>query len=120
VVKWLGNDMLNGGDVMAARKPRLAATARALLAFAEQRALQATDWVESHNALFGLDGKATELLTTEEERTALARTAVPVRESRGMFASGRLAQQGRQEGAKRPWSSSGGMVHSLAEISTWR
>jgi hypothetical protein len=46
-----------------------------LLEFAEQRAERAADWVELHNALFGLGGKATELLTTESERTAFARTA---------------------------------------------
>jgi hypothetical protein len=49
-----------------AAKPRL------LLQFAEQRAKQAADWVELHNALFGLGGKATELFTTESERTAFA------------------------------------------------
>jgi hypothetical protein len=51
------------------------AKARVLLEFAEQRAEQAADWVELHNALFGIGGKATELLTTESERTAFARTA---------------------------------------------
>ena len=53
---------------------RVAARARQLLAFAEQRARQAADWVGLHNALFGLAGKATELLTTESERTAFTRT----------------------------------------------
>src|SRR5438477_1867396 len=48
--------------------------ARQLLAFAEERAKQTADWVELHNALFGLGGKATETLTTESERTAFART----------------------------------------------
>ena len=51
-----------------------AAKARELLQFAEQRAGQAADWVELHNALFGLGGKANELFTTEAERTAFART----------------------------------------------
>jgi hypothetical protein len=64
---------------MAAQKTsrvaEVAAKARALLEFAEQRAQQAADWVELHNALFGLGGKATELLTTESDRTAFARTA---------------------------------------------
>jgi hypothetical protein len=46
----------------------VAAKARRLLEFAEQRAEQAADWVELHNALFGLGGKATELLTTESDR----------------------------------------------------
>jgi hypothetical protein len=50
------------------------AKARQLLEFAEQRATRATDWVELHNALFGIGGKATELFTTESERTAFSRT----------------------------------------------
>jgi hypothetical protein len=54
---------------------RVAAAARQLLAFAEERARQCADWVELHNALFGLGGKATELLTTESDRTAFAQTA---------------------------------------------
>jgi hypothetical protein len=54
---------------------RFQAKARQVLAFAEERARQAADWVELHNALFGLGGKATELLTTELERTAFAQTA---------------------------------------------
>jgi len=49
------------------------AKARQVLEYAEQRAQQATDWVELHNALFGLGGKATELLT-DSERTAFTRT----------------------------------------------
>src|SRR5262245_52448681 len=53
----------------------VAAKARQLLEFAEQRARQAADWVELHNALFGLGGTATALLTTESERTAFAQTA---------------------------------------------
>jgi hypothetical protein len=57
-----------------AKRKTIPAKARELLAFAEQRAQQAADWVELHNALFGLGGKATELLTTESERTAFART----------------------------------------------
>jgi hypothetical protein len=52
----------------------IAAKARQLLKFAEERAEHAADWVELHNALFGLGGKATELLTTESERTAFSRT----------------------------------------------
>jgi hypothetical protein len=58
-----------------AGRGQLAAKARELLEFAERRAGQAADWVELHNALFGLSGKATELFTTEAERTAFARTA---------------------------------------------
>lgn len=52
----------------------LAAKARDLLEFAEQRARRAASWVELHNALFGLGGKATELFATESERTAFAQT----------------------------------------------
>jgi hypothetical protein len=56
-------------------RPHVAAKARQLLAFAEQRARHAADWVELHNALFGIGGKATELLKTEGERTAFSQTA---------------------------------------------
>jgi len=56
------------------KRSKLAVKARQLLEFAEQRASQATDWVELHNALFGIGGKATELLATESQRTAFART----------------------------------------------
>lgn len=64
---------------MAAKKgtkvsSKVLAKARQLLAFAEERAVRAADWVELHNALFGLGGKATTLFPTEAERTALART----------------------------------------------
>jgi hypothetical protein len=58
-----------------AKRNSIATKARALLELTEQRAQQAADWVELQNALFGLGGKATELLTTESERTAFARTA---------------------------------------------
>jgi hypothetical protein len=65
---------------MAAKKKAgvsgaVSAKARELLAYAEERAGRAADWVELHNALFGLGGKATELLAAESERTAFARTA---------------------------------------------
>ena len=53
---------------------RMTEKARQLLAFAEERAGQAADWVELHNALFGIGGKATELFATESERTAFAKT----------------------------------------------
>lgn len=64
---------------MIARKkakpsPKILAKARQALEFAEQRASQAADWVELHNALFGLGGKATELFATEADRTAFSRT----------------------------------------------
>ena len=73
-------------------KPRangkIAAKAQRLLAFAEKRAKQATDWVELHNALFGIGGKATELFATESERTAFSKR------------SGRLAGTNRKERGK--------------------
>jgi HicB family len=56
------------------RRSSVAAKARQVLEFAERRAEQAADWVELHNALFGIGGKATELFTTEAERTAFSRT----------------------------------------------
>jgi hypothetical protein len=52
----------------------VAAKARKVLKFAEDRATQAADWVELHNALYGLGGKATELFATEAERTAFCKT----------------------------------------------
>ncbi len=48
--------------------------ARQVRDFAEHRVQAAADWVELHNALFGLGGKATELFPTEAERTAFSRT----------------------------------------------
>ena len=65
---------------MAAKtKPKVSkkvlAKARQLLAFAEQRAPEAADWLELHFALFGVDGKASELFPTEAERAAFLRTA---------------------------------------------
>src|SRR6266849_1716397 len=65
---------------MAAKKSdktldKITAKARQLLAFAEERARHAANWVDLDNALFGLGGKATELFPTERERTALCRTA---------------------------------------------
>jgi hypothetical protein len=62
----------------ANRKPKVSnqvrARARQVLRFAEHRARQAADWVELHNALFGLAGKATALFPTDSERTAFCRT----------------------------------------------
>lgn len=57
-----------------ASKP-IAAKARQALQFAESRAKEVADWLELHFALFGVDGKATELFTTEAERSAFLRTA---------------------------------------------
>jgi hypothetical protein len=63
----------------AKRKPagprNVAEKARQLLAFAQDQAAQAPDWVALYNALFGIAGKATELFPTESERTAFTRTA---------------------------------------------
>lgn len=55
--------------------PRIVAKAREVLAFAQQRADKAADWIELSNSLFGMGGKATELFPTESERTAFCRTA---------------------------------------------
>jgi predicted HicB family RNase H-like nuclease len=59
-----------------ANKPtgRIQARARQLLDFARERAKSAADWVELHNAVFGIAGKATELFPTEAERTAFTKT----------------------------------------------
>jgi hypothetical protein len=64
---------------MAARKkpavsPKVVAKARRVLAFAQERAARAADWIELSNALFGLGGKATEVFATDSERTAFCRT----------------------------------------------
>jgi hypothetical protein len=53
---------------------RIVARAREILAFAEQRAREAADWMELSNALFSPNGKATLAFTTEEERTAFSKT----------------------------------------------
>jgi hypothetical protein len=65
---------------MAAKKKpavskQIRVKARQVLVFAEQRASEAADWVELHNALYGLGGKATEAFPTEAERIAFCRTA---------------------------------------------
>jgi len=52
----------------------IAAKARRVLKFAEERVRQSADWVELHNALYGIGGKATELFATEAERTAFCKT----------------------------------------------
>jgi hypothetical protein len=64
---------------MAAKKKArvsrtIVAKAREVLAFAEQRAREAADWVELSNAVFGLGGKATLAFATETERTAFCKT----------------------------------------------
>ncbi len=50
------------------------AKARQVLAFAEQRAHEAADWVELSNDVFGPDGKATLAFSNESERTAFCKT----------------------------------------------
>ena len=54
---------------------KVQARARKLLTFAEEQAEQVRDWVELHNALFGMGGKAMTLFPTEAERTALSQTS---------------------------------------------
>ncbi len=53
---------------------KILARARRTLAFAKERAKNAANWMELHNALFAPGGKATELFSTEAERTAFCRT----------------------------------------------
>src|SRR6267143_1414884 len=70
---------IRGGAVMAGKRTaevsrRVAENARKLLAFAEEQAEQAEDWVTLHNALFGIGGKAAEVFATEPERTAFSKT----------------------------------------------
>jgi hypothetical protein len=53
---------------------RITAKARQVLEFAERRAPEVPDWLELHFALFGTEGKATELFPLESERSAFLRT----------------------------------------------
>jgi hypothetical protein len=53
----------------------IADRAKSMLQFAESQAEKAATWVDLHNSLFGLGGKATELFPTETERTAFSKTA---------------------------------------------
>jgi hypothetical protein len=53
---------------------KIVAKARQVLAFAEERAREAADWMELSNALFAPDGKAMEAFTTPAERTAFCKT----------------------------------------------
>jgi predicted HicB family RNase H-like nuclease len=59
---------------MSTKTTKKQTKAQRLLAFARQRAKQSQNWVELHNALFGIGGKAGELFTTESERTAFSQT----------------------------------------------
>ena len=53
----------------------LAAKARQVLEFAQERAKEAADWLEVHFAIFSAGGKASELFSTESERSAWAALA---------------------------------------------
>jgi hypothetical protein len=59
-----------------AKKPaaKIQTKAQQLLEFTRERAKGAKDWIELHNAVFGIGGKATELFPTEAERTAFCKT----------------------------------------------
>lgn len=63
----------------AKSKPRaskqIIAKARQVLEFAESKAKEVADWLELHFALYGVDGKASQLFPTEAERAAFLRTA---------------------------------------------
>lgn len=52
-----------------------AAKARQVLEFAESKAKEVSDWLELHFALYGVEGKASQLFPTEAERSAFLRTA---------------------------------------------
>ena len=54
---------------------QIIAKARQVLAFAESKAKEVSDWLELHFALYGVDGKASEPFPTEAERAAYTRTA---------------------------------------------
>jgi predicted HicB family RNase H-like nuclease len=52
----------------------LTAKAREALAFARQKAAQTSDWIEFHNARFGMGGHCTELFPTQAERVQFGKT----------------------------------------------
>jgi hypothetical protein len=56
-----------GADAFAVR-------AQEVLAYAQQQAAGCRDWVQLHNAIFGLGGKATEEFPTESDSTRFAAT----------------------------------------------
>jgi hypothetical protein len=62
----------------AKSKPRVSkeiiTKARQVLEFAEAKAKEVSDWLELHFALFGVEGKASQLFPTEAERAAFLRT----------------------------------------------
>jgi hypothetical protein len=53
---------------------QIVAKARQVLAFADSKSKEVGDWLELHFALFGVDGKATELFPIEADRSAFLRT----------------------------------------------
>src|SRR2546421_12954454 len=55
-------------------KKSIAARAREALAFAQQLRAKKTNWLEAHNALYGIGGKGARLVPTQAERSAFART----------------------------------------------
>jgi predicted HicB family RNase H-like nuclease len=59
--------------VMARRT--IAVRAREALAFARQLHAEGKNWLEAHNALFGLGGKCAVLFPNRADRTAFAKTA---------------------------------------------
>jgi hypothetical protein len=56
-------------------KRSISARAREALAFARQLREEGKNWLEAHNALYGLGGKCGALFPTKEDRTAFAKTA---------------------------------------------
>jgi hypothetical protein len=52
----------------------IAARAREALTFARQLQEEGKNWLEAHNALYGLGGKCGVLFPTREDRTAFAKT----------------------------------------------
>jgi len=54
---------------------QITAKAQQALEFAQSKVKEVSDWLELHFALFGVDGKASELFPTEAERSAFLRSA---------------------------------------------
>lgn len=48
--------------------------AKQILEFARELEANKTDWINAHNSIFGPGGKATELFTNQQDRTAFAQT----------------------------------------------
>src|SRR5688500_1635061 len=58
---------------MALSKP-IVRRAKSALEFAKKRSKTAASWSELHQALYGIDGKCTQLFPTRADRTAFAGT----------------------------------------------